>query len=428
MTRLLLRISIIILITIGSAFMLIDFILKQRFEHDFNKTPPTPVLVMAKLINEQFSELSTEQLPRETRRLAERMKASINLVHKDDPSFPKSLLGQIGDKPGDFWMHLKDHSIYLRLKDDYFLHFKRTGKRHSTSEFTIALVVLAMLLITFISASFLALPMVRRIEKLRLAAQRISRGELNARAEPSGPSDSIGDLARSFNHMAATNERLIESQRHLLEAVTHELRTPTARIRFGLELMLDASSEQEREKRLTDIDNDLTELDELVNELLLYHRFEDGKRTVDHQPVDVSEVMEGLVRRLAHLRQELKVELRIDESLPALSADARSFSRAMQNLLANAMKYASSRVIVEAKATSDQLVIDIMDDGPGIPENMREEIFLPFKRVDPSRSKSTGGVGLGLAIVKRIIDHHEAFIEIRDTPGGGANLHTRWPL
>jgi len=294
------------------------------------------------------------------------------------------------------------------------------------SNAAIALSIAVIMVIVFGTGLLLTLPLVKRLGHLERTASQIAGGDLSARASD-GHQDAIGSLARQFDTMADRVQELLENQRQLLQAVAHELRTPAARIRFGLEMLPDAETAEEIDARLASIDDDLVELDELVRELQLFNKYDAPSTVLSSESTPLKAVLEELCVRLQPLRQEIALSVVGDEGTVAV-VDKRAFNRALQNLISNALRYAETRVEVRVAHAGEACVVDVVDDGPGVPESDRERIVEPFARVDNSRNKESGGVGLGLAIVERILEAHAGSLEILDGDLGGANFRTTWPV
>ena len=296
-----------------------------------------------------------------------------------------------------------------------------------TRDFPLLPLLGALTGIVALAGVFLAAPMVRRLSRLERVALRISEGDLDARAEESSP-DAIGNLARRFNVMADRVQALLQSQRRLIQAVSHELRTPTARIRFGLEMLSLAKTEEDRQRRIDAMDEDLTELDQLVEELLVFMRA--GEQISE----EVREVLPGaalvrqVARRLRDLRPEVQIEVVPGEDAEVqVHAAGKAFRRVIQNLLTNALRYARENVTVRLERRDETVLMIVSDDGPGVPVADRERIFEPFARVDDSRSRESGGTGLGLAIVRRIVVSHGGRVSVSEAAEGGARFVCSWP-
>ena len=271
---------------------------------------------------------------------------------------------------------------------------------------------------------FLVGPVVRGLRNLSNASVRLSAGDFDARVEEDD-ARALGQVPSAFNHMANRIQELLKSQRHVLQAVSHEFRTPAARIRFELDLLENADSPAGRRERAQRIEDSLDELDSLVGELLEYTRFTDGAPALHLEALNVADELSELERRTS---RPDRICLQVDCSTElSVSASPRHFRRAIDNLTRNAIRHAESRVRVSAQATGADLVITVEDDGPGIPVQHRANVFQPFVRLDESRQRESGGAGLGLAVVSRIVAWHGGTVSVDDSPEGGARFTVRFP-
>ena len=273
-------------------------------------------------------------------------------------------------------------------------------------------------------AGLVALRVERELTKVEHASQALAVGELGARVDnPRGPSN---ELAASFNAMAERVERLIRSREELIQAVSHELGSPLSRLRFHLEL-LESHSGAEHDDRLDAMARELDALDELVGELLNYVRSDEVE--LDKQAFDPKRSL-GDLAELAQLEapedRTVEVELALPDGIRVL-ADQRLFQRAVENILRNAMRHARGTVRLEVAAGEEHVRVAVHDDGPGIPEPLREKVMTPFFRLEADRDRRLGGVGLGLAIVSRIMHRHDGRLVIADSVLGGAAVATLWP-
>ncbi|MBV6289440.1 ATP-binding protein [Pseudomonas aegrilactucae] len=270
----------------------------------------------------------------------------------------------------------------------------------------------------------------RRLSGLEVAATQIAQGSLEVRVA-ADDADSVGRLAAAFNHMAEHLQQSLTMQRELVRAVSHELRTPVARLRFGLEMIESASSEQAREKYLLGMDNDIQDLDRLVDEMLTYARLEQGAPALNFQRVDLDALLDQVIAELAPLRREVRVlrgPCQVGEQGAWVEAEPRYLHRALQNLVSNAMRHAESQVSLSYQLGTQRCRIDVEDDGPGVPQAAWDRIFTPFTRLDDSRTRASGGHGLGLSIVRRIIYWHAGRALIGQSERlGGACFSLSWP-
>lgn len=285
-----------------------------------------------------------------------------------------------------------------------------------------ALSLLAVALATYLQVS----PLQRRLKQLDRAVSQLGSGDLGAYANIEG-SDAIGQVAATFNGMTAHIRRLIESQREMTRAVSHELRTPVARLRFGLEMLADIESADLRREKLNALDHDIEQLDQLIDEILTYARLEQGTPNIEFRPVNVTDLCDQLRDELETIRGVTRISVETGSPQLEVEAEERYLHRVLQNLVTNALRYASSSIVMRIRAEADRVIIDVDDDGPGIPEHERERVFKPFARLDKSRHRASGGYGLGLSIVKRIVDWHGGEIRVDESPEGGARFTVTLP-
>ncbi|MEM9864356.1 MAG: ATP-binding protein, partial [Myxococcota bacterium] len=177
------------------------------------------------------------------------------------------------------------------------------------------------------------------------------------------------------------------------------------------------------------IDGDLEEVDELVEELLMYARFGSDRPLQKMDAVDLWDVAHGTLRKLKRMPENINVT--VEGDAPTVYGDRRTVQRVFDNLLGNAVRHANGHVRLQLGAREmdgcNFALIRVLDDGEGVAEDQRERIFEPFARVEESRSRRYGGAGLGLAIVRRILERHGGTVSVDDAPGGGACFDVLWP-
>lgn len=267
-------------------------------------------------------------------------------------------------------------------------------------------------------------PLWRNMVDLEHATESFGRGTLSVRA-PVSKTSALTLLIHRFNAMAERIERLIDSHRELTRAVAHELRTPIARLRFGMEMSQTAAVD-ERARYLSSMERDIEELDALIAELLDYARFERDTPVLDLRAHTLDTWLHRIVDNARS--PTATVAFHCDAQTTArVSFDDRLMTRALGNILRNATCYARAKANVSAEIVEGACVIHVDDDGPGVPVSERERIFEPFVRLDSSRGRDSGGYGLGLAIARRIVRWHDGTIEVGDSPMGGARFSLRWP-
>ena len=272
-----------------------------------------------------------------------------------------------------------------------------------------------------------ARPMWRDLEAMKAATARVGAGDFAVRADVRR-SSLLEPIATGFNGMAERVQALLQSHRDLEQGVAHELRTPLAQLKFDLELARTSENAGDREARFAAMERDVTDLEELVNELLVLANLREAP---PYQPraLPAREVVGEVIRR-AH--EEMRatgrnIAIEPPRNLPeTITCDGKYMSRALVNVLRNALRYANERVAVTVEKAGGRTVISVDDDGPGVPPEERERLFDPFTRVEGSRGRESGGVGLGLAIVKSVAEWHGGEARISDSPLGGARVSISW--
>jgi two-component system sensor histidine kinase CpxA len=252
------------------------------------------------------------------------------------------------------------------------------------------------------------------LRSLAKVVERFGRGELTTRAQLTRK-DEIGNLARSFDRMADRIETLLTAERRLLQDVSHELRSPLARLSFATELV---ATEPDREKAIARIRKEVSRLSLLVGSLLEMTRAEGDPAAAQRKEFPLDEVMRDLVEdcTVEATARGCRIVYAFSQSVPRgvhLTGDRELIRRAAENVLRNAIRYSPEGAAVDVEVGTDGgfAQIRIADKGPGVPAEQLTRIFEPFYRVDDSRTTSTGGVGLGLAIAMRAVRLHNGSIE-----------------
>ncbi|WP_445393176.1 ATP-binding protein [Stenotrophomonas pavanii] len=311
--------------------------------------------------------------------------------------------------------------------DGRWLHLRLPGAVQMTTYMTLAAYLSILLLVGASLYAWVRL-LWRDLEALRLHADRIGAGDLQARAQVS-PRSQIRVIVDHSNRMAARVAELVQRQRDLTHAISHELRTPIARVAFGLDLMQDSDDRERRARLAEGLHGDLAELNRLVSELLAYERLEHPSEGEPMQRIEANDWLQACLADARRDAERTGLVLRVQPSaLRRVDAEPRLLQLALSNLVGNALRHARSQVEVSLVGVGGRACLRVDDDGPGIAEADREKVVRPFTRLDDSRSRDTGGFGLGLAIVGRIAARHHGELRIGRATLGGARLEMHWPL
>jgi signal transduction histidine kinase len=287
-------------------------------------------------------------------------------------------------------------------------------------------------LVCYLLAQFLTSP----ILLLRQATQKLASGDLSARAggRASRGGDEISQLVRDFDLMAEQIEKLVNAQSRLLKDISHELRSPLARLTVALELARQRTG-PEAQSALARISLESARMNELIGSLMTVARLDSGAGSLRKAPVQLESLIEEVARDAAFEAQSrnCQVEAEILDELPVLG-DPALLRSAIENVVRNATRYTADGTTVNIRAERAQsgptaeAVIRVSDSGPGVPEESLDKIFQPFYRIDDARGRSTGGVGLGLAITDQAIRLHGGSVKASNLPEGGLGIEIRLPL
>lgn len=302
---------------------------------------------------------------------------------------------------------------------------------HGVPGLGILMAVVSSGLVCFTLARFLTSPIVR----LRAATQRLAAGDLTARAgvSSSRSRDEMAELVRDFDRMAERLESLVNAQSRLLKDISHELRSPLARLNVALELARQRTG-PEAESALERIERESTRLNELVGRLLTIARLESGSDSLRKAPVALEELVREIAKDAAFEAQarRCRVDCVIADDCVVIG-DASLLHSAIENVVRNATRYTEEGSAVQVqleqgqRAKGPEAVIRVTDSGPGVPEEALTKLFLPFYRIDDARGRATGGVGLGLAITERAVLLHGGSVRAVNRPQGGLMVEIRLP-
>ena len=283
-------------------------------------------------------------------------------------------------------------------------------------------------IICLVIAHYLTKP----IERLRDATHELARGNLDIRAgENLGKrSDEIADLVRDFDTMAGEVRNLIQSERNLLSGVSHELRSPIARIRLALALARNAD-EREQAEMFDRIEQDTVQLDSMLERILTVARLESGQYKPKFEPINLKEIVDDVVEdaRFEAAATTTTIGYQSGGDIK-LNGDAGMLHSAIENVVRNAMFYSGKegRISVLLFSSERGAHVTVRDNGPGVPEDALPLLFKPFYRVDNSRGTTTGGMGLGLAIVRNSVAAHGGTVTARNASPHGLEVEIFLPI
>ena len=272
-----------------------------------------------------------------------------------------------------------------------------------------------------LAAVLLSLYLTAPLRRMSRSMDRVADGDLDHRVRDAGR-DEVASMGRSFNSMANRIQGMIQGQKELMAGVSHELRSPLARMKLSLELLRAQGAD---EGRIRELEGEVDALDGMVEELLVASRLDLGEASLDPQSMSLDEAMTEAWCRVATCADEADMELRteVDEQADRVHADRALVVRVLGNLFENAVRHGGEGpVSVRARRQEDRVEIAVSDHGKGVPDEQLGRLFETFYRADPSRSRRTGGTGLGLMIVRRAIEAHGGQVRAENDPQGGLRV------
>ena len=368
----------------------------------------------------------------------EKVPLSLEIITRDDIGMPEELLRELESVGHITVTSASNISFYYFLNDqkNYFLLRAPLATQHKQSKWLpiIFTVLFYALLISIIFAWLF--PLIRQLKNLSFSAKKLGEGELNARITPSAISY-IKDIELEFNRMAQRIEELVSDISLLSSAISHEMRAPLAKLQFGLDALREEDDAKKRVVYEDRLDKVIADMTTLIETLLRYARLD---KNIVNLPSDEVDLLELCTSSLASVMQDsneisdpkssrLEANVNAVEPFYIIRGDRFYLNLLLENLLANAVKYGRERILISLIQQENTILFMIEDNGPGIDEHFKQDIFKPFIRgekikqePDYKQSPQTGH-GLGMALVKRIADLHNVEIEIAKSDVlGGAKI------
>ena len=316
--------------------------------------------------------------------------------------------------------------IYIDLNDGNLLQLgpiiMRDILQSNTMSLTVFIIIWALFsaIIFFILIYFAFSAVWKDLVNIRQTAEQLGQGNLKARTE-NVKGWLFKPLANVLNNMGTHIEHLVSTNQTISHAMAHELRTPLARMRFELSMLEESNDEQEKLLLQKGMSDDINELETLISASLNYFKMQQSNIELNLTQVSLKQWGEKVCQSLALFKPK-GFELTCNSQDVLAIIDTNLAETIVKNLLLNAFKYATHKAVLNITKQKNSVIIEIDDDGPGIPFEAREKIFMPFARLDTSRTLSSGGYGLGLAYVKLMAEFHDGNAFVVTSPLGGARF------
>jgi len=408
----------IIFTVLGSLFF-IGWGLDKLAEHTSSKqqNPPenqSTVLYrqLADGLAQQLNQLPEQMLTSAVQQFQQQYKITTHLVLSSDVALPSSLFTQLEHNGGLLLASQNDQYLLNKLSQHptYLLQLNFSLQQEESNPFNFILTVALYLSICGILILWV-FPLSRRLFLLNNAAAKIGEGQLNVRIIPSRFSY-IKMLENSFINMASQIEKLIADNKILARSLSHDIRTPIACLRFGLEAAIESKTAEKKNSYLIRMDSELTNMEEMTSAFLEYASMERQALHLKKQTINVSELINSAINDCQMLAEQKQLSIKLTTTSQNIhhQLDYHWSYRALVNLISNAIGYANSQVLLTLTTKNKQLIITVEDDGKGVAADKLAVIFTPFVKLEADRSREQGHFGLGLAICAKVLDWHQGTI------------------
>lgn len=285
------------------------------------------------------------------------------------------------------------------------------------------------MLVSGILCFFLTWQLTQPIKQLRTATQKMAKGDLQAKVHFSSQRrDEIGQLSQDFNSMSDKVSTLMNSQKRLLADISHELRSPLARLQLAIGIAQEQRDETSVTAMISRVEKEAQQIDTMLGQVLQLSRLESQSQMGHFEPIALDSLLQQILEDASYEAASMEKALSCDmKATCQVNADAQLLASGIENVLRNAIKYAKHGVSVRVYAEQRHANIEISDDGDGVPEQDLPHLFSAFYRVSTARSRDNGGTGLGLAIAKQAINVHNGSINAQNSQDGGLVVAIRLP-
>lgn len=328
----------------------------------------------------------------------------------------ESLRSKFPDAVTSIYMGKGDKDLMVLIDRPNGLYQFQTSSKNifSSSIFGFVLWMVGTSVLLFLVAVLFLRIQVRSIAELAEVAEDFGKGIDNKDFKPYGSSE-VRKAALAFIKMKERINRQISERTQMLAGVSHDLRTPLTRMKLQSSMMPEGQDKQ-------DFLSDIGEMEKMLDGYLAFVSGEGGEKAAF---VDMNEMILSILNKFRNTQALIRYST--NDQVSAIQGREQALKRALTNVISNAFRYGKT-IAVKLESNNNKLEVTIDDDGPGIPEDKREEVFKAFYRLEESRNKETGGVGLGLSIAKDVITSHGGRIELLDSPMGGLRVLVSIPL
>ena len=414
---------LMMILTFSGVSWVLDEYWAQELEQDIESYTGYKSVLLA--LGDLLNHRPLERWPEILNQASSRLKLPVHLIEKNASSrFKPAHQQMLAD--GKVVVYYENTSIRLyHLLADNSTLITLGPVKLPTRPKQKAFIRVFFLLVTALVILLWLWPLSRDLDALQKSTRLFGKGNLDIKA-PTAFTPTIAPVVKTFNMMAERIKALIAEQQELTNAVSHELRTPLARTKFALQMLEKSADKEKSAQYIAQIASDVTELDELINEMLVYASFEYNKPALELRSYSIAEIIEYQIEKHSCFSGDISF-FSHSEGL-TLVCDRHFIDRALNNYLVNAVKYGRGEIRITLNHDDKYCYIRVEDNGGGVADDFKSLVFDAFSRGDKSRSRETGGFGLGLAIVQKIMLWHQGRAYVEDSDLGGACFVLCLPL
>ena len=309
-------------------------------------------------------------------------------------------------------------SIRIQLQKGVLEILTPRKRMFSTTVYIFVLWMVGTAVVVTSIAIFFLRNQIRPIRRLARAAEAFGKGRTEIEFKPAGASE-IRQAGAAFLDMRRRIARHIDQRTEMLAGVSHDLRTPLTRIKLQLAMLRETAPQAQVE--ISDLESDIADMERMIDEYLAFSRGQGAEAT---EPVDLSTIIGEVVEAARRNGGAVTLE---SSTVLTLTLRPNALKRCLTNLVENALRH-GNHVDITAQRIGEIVEVIVEDDGPGIPNESREEVFKPFFRLDDSRNPNYAGAGLGLAIARDVARNHGGDIVLDDSNSGGLRATLRLPI
>ncbi|MBH0056393.1 ATP-binding protein [Pseudoalteromonas sp. SWXJZ94C] len=387
-------------------------------------TPQDEFSVQSKMItgfSKQLANIPTSERSAYVKQLANEFDLLIDYKLNESLALPPSLLLQMHSLGG---LILEDQQGFYMLYSNQTLNpfhiSMRLDKRTDTEQRNDIFLTLLFYAGLCVFMGFIIAPLAKRLTVLNEAAKKFASGNVQARIKVSHFTY-IKDVELTFNRMASQIEKLVAENKLMASSLSHDIRTPIACLRFGLDAAIDSHDEQKIKQYLARMENDLDHMESMLKSYLAFATLEQNANKLTYSSTNIKHYLDDILVQLAPKLESQMLNVQLNSSSDLINADLHWLARAITNLLTNACDFADQHIYLSAKVYEQQLIITVEDDGPGIAKENFNNVFSPFFREENHRNRADKSYGLGLAIVEKVADWHHGSVKVsKSNQLGGA--------